>query len=341
MEGGWESYIVGVEKRFARAGICKIIPPAGWKARKGGYDDMDGTNIIIPKAIKQSASGRNGILRYTLLEQRPMSLSDFQKLAKAPHNQAPKKELDALHTLEGRNAMERRYWKSVATLNPIYGADVPGSLFDPDVKQWNVAKLDSLLTRVLEKSGKKLPGVNTPYLYFGMFRATFAWHTEDLDLHSVNFLHYGAPKVWYCIAPEDRLKFERAAANAPELQALFRDCPQFFRHKLLISPTQLAALGVPVRRLVQYPGEFVINYPGAYHSGFNAGYNCAESTNFATPTWIEIGAIARTCYCRDDCVRIDLRLFLDVSWVCSRSHIYAADQCAGNVLACLLPAGGV
>lgn len=32
--------------------------------------------------------------------------------------------------------------------------------------------------------------------------------------------------------------------------------------ELLISPTQLAALGVPVRRLVQYPGEFVINYPG-------------------------------------------------------------------------------
>ena len=53
---------------------------------------------------------------------------------------------------------------------------------------------------------------------------------------------------------------------------------------------------------------------GAYHSGFNAGYNCAESTNFATPTWIEIGAIAKTCDCRDDCVRIDLRLFLDVSF---------------------------
>ena len=58
MEGGWESYIVGIEKRFARAGICKIIPPAGWKARKGGYDDMDGSNLTIPKAIKQSASGR-------------------------------------------------------------------------------------------------------------------------------------------------------------------------------------------------------------------------------------------------------------------------------------------
>ena len=58
IEGGWESYIVSIEKRFARAGICKIIPPAGWTARKGGYDDMDGSNIMIPKAIKQSASGR-------------------------------------------------------------------------------------------------------------------------------------------------------------------------------------------------------------------------------------------------------------------------------------------
>ena len=66
-------------------------------------------------------------------------------------------------------------------------------------------------------------------------------HTEDLDLHSVNFLHYGAPKVWYCIAPEDRLKFERAAANAPELQALFRDCPQFFRHKVSVPVAGLVA----------------------------------------------------------------------------------------------------
>ena len=120
-----------------------------------------------------------------------------------------------------------------------------------------------------------------------------------MDLYSVNYLHYGAPKFWYAIAPEDRERFEILAQGmVPEM---WRACPEFLRHKeLLISPTLLEQNGIPFTRMMQRPGEFVVTYPGSYHSGFNTGYNCAESCNFATKAWVEIGEEAGVCECVPD-----------------------------------------
>ena len=33
-----------------------------------------------------------------------------------------------------------------------------------------------------------------------MLFSTFAWHNEDSYLYSMSYLHYGAPKQWYCLA---------------------------------------------------------------------------------------------------------------------------------------------
>lgn len=41
--------------------------------------------------------------------------------------------------------------------------------------------------------------------------------------------------------------------------------------------------------MTQEAGEIIITFPYGYHSGYNNGFNCAESTNFATPRWIEYG----------------------------------------------------
>lgn len=102
--------------------------------------------------------------------------------------------------------LEQQYWKGLTFSPPMYGADMPGSLFDDDTKEWNVAKLPN----VLDLLDAAVPGVNTAYLYLGMWKATFAWHLEDVDLYSINYIHFGAPKQWYSISQADAPKFEKA-----------------------------------------------------------------------------------------------------------------------------------
>ncbi|PWN53286.1 hypothetical protein IE53DRAFT_377437 [Violaceomyces palustris] len=191
--------------------------------------------------------------------------------------------------------IESEYWRGLNFGKPpMYGADLKGTLFDSRTTCWNVGKLDNLLTRLRLK--RKLPGVTTPYLYWGMWRATFAWHVEDMDLYSINYIHFGAPKQWYSIRQADRKRFESAMAGA--FPADSRRCPHFMRHKsYLASPSFLASHGIRPLRLVHNAGEFVITYPYGYHSGFNMGFNCAESVNFALESWLEIGRKANYCHC--------------------------------------------
>lgn len=109
-------------------------------------------------------------------------------------------------TPERCSELETAYWKGLTFNNPMYGADMPGSLFDDSTESWNVAKLENLL----DVLGQKVPGVNTAYLYLGMWKASFAWHLEDVDLYSINYIHFGAPKQWYSISQEDARRFEAA-----------------------------------------------------------------------------------------------------------------------------------
>ncbi|GAO17408.1 hypothetical protein UVI_02024130 [Ustilaginoidea virens] len=196
-------------------------------------------------------------------------------------------------TPERCEELERAYWKTLTYAAPLYGADMMGTLFDDRTENWNLNKLPNLL----DVLGTKIPGVNTAYLYLGMWKATFAWHLEDVDLYSINYLHFGAPKQWYSISQADARRFEAAMKSVWPADA--KACSQFLRHKgFLISPQYLLQhYGIRVNKVVSYPGEFVVTYPYGYHSGYNLGYNCAEAVNFALDTWLEMGKIAKRCEC--------------------------------------------
>ncbi|WVW79774.1 hypothetical protein I302_101744 [Kwoniella bestiolae CBS 10118] len=207
------------------------------------------------------------------------------------------------YTSETCDALERHLWKNLGLGEPSwYGADMEGSLFVDDKTPWNVAHLPNLLNRW---DLKHLPGVNSPYLYFGMWGASFAWHVEDMDLFSINYIHFGAPKYWYAVPQLQSEKFERV------LQGYFpeesRHCDQYLRHKAFaVSPHRLANDGVRVNMLTHHQGEFVITYPRGYHAGFNLGFNCAESVNFALDSWVELGRRAKACQCVTHSVHIDV-----------------------------------
>ncbi|KDN44039.1 hypothetical protein RSAG8_05771, partial [Rhizoctonia solani AG-8 WAC10335] len=202
-------------------------------------------------------------------------------------------------------ALERHFWRNCGLgKDPMYGADMQGTLFDPEMRTWNVAGLPNLLERIMP-NGEKIPGVNTPYLYFGMWRATFAWHVEDMDLYSINYIHWGAPKYWYAIPSQRAEAFEATMRKHFPTEAA--ECPQFMRHKsFLASPAMLAEADCRPNTLVHHQGEFVITYPRGYHAGFNIGLNCAESVNFALESWIDLGRRAQFCKCIGDSVRLDV-----------------------------------
>mmetsp|Transcript_10437 Transcript_10437/g.28495 ORF Transcript_10437/g.28495 Transcript_10437/m.28495 type:complete len:626 (+) Transcript_10437:2369-4246(+) len=291
-------------KYFAEHPDCpcvRVTPPPGYQPRKKSLD-LESLRIKAP--IKQHVFGRSGAYMALLEEQREMTAAQYEVLAnkkdRQPPNRVRQNDKDVL--------MERSFWSGVTLNPPIYGADTVMSLFDDKVSfGWNLRDLGCLWKAY---NVPQIGGVTTPMTYFGMWKAFFAWHKEDLDLYSINYLHTGAPKVWYCVPPSESDKFDAMARQLfPELAA---DCSQFLRHKnVLISPSLLRTFNIQYVQVVQQPGDFIVINAQAYHSGYNLGYNIAEAVNFALEDWLEIGRDCDQCHCGalDEGVNLDMSIF--------------------------------
>ncbi|MCL7024368.1 hypothetical protein MKW94_002422 [Papaver nudicaule] len=213
--------------------------------------------------------------------------------------------------------VEGEYWRMVENpteeIEVLYGADIETGVFgsgfpklssssgsctsdDRYLKSgWNLNNFPRLSGSVLSFESGDISGVLVPWLYIGMCFSSFCWHVEDHHLYSMNYMHWGAPKMWYGVPGKDALKLE--ASMKKHLPDLFEEQPDLL-HKLVtqLSPSILVSEGVPVYRCVQNPREFILTFPRAYHSGFNCGFNCAEAVNVAPVDWLPHGQNAVELY---------------------------------------------
>nr|POE84862.1 putative lysine-specific demethylase jmj14 [Quercus suber] len=256
-----------------------------------------------------------------------LTLRDFQKYADYFKEsyfgmKNAKEDLNFVETVKQKgwepsvDDIEGEYWRIVEQptneVEVIYGADLETGPFGSGFPKassmvtesgldeyamsgWNLNNLPRLPGSVLCFEGSDISGVLVPWLYVGMCFSSFCWHVEDHHLYSLNYLHWGDPKVWYGVPGSHATTLEDAMRK--HLPDLFEEQPNLLNELVTqLSPSVLKSESVPVHRAVQRSGEFVLTFPRAYHSGFNCGFNCAEAVNVAPVDWLVHGQNAVELY---------------------------------------------
>lgn len=63
----------------------------------------------------------------------------------------------------------------------------------------------------------------------------------------------------------------------------------------ILSPEILLKEDIEFTIVIQNPGEIIFTLYGAYHWGFNGGFNVCESSNLASPMYKEIHSESVNC----------------------------------------------
>lgn len=148
-------YIAYMESQGAhKAGLAKVVPPAEWVPRRSGYADLDALNVTIPAPICQVVTGKQGYYQQINIQKKPLTVKQFSELASTERYATPK-HFDF-------EDLERKYWKNITYVAPIYGADVSGSITDSDqdvsVRWTQLRVIFLMLPQFLTELEHKSPG---------------------------------------------------------------------------------------------------------------------------------------------------------------------------------------
>lgn len=305
-------YIAKIRSQAEKYGICKIVPPKSFKPPFAVDPDCFKFTPRTQRLNELEASIRTK-LNYTefgfTLSQKHYTLTEFARMA----NEFKKNYFKSDNTNIPLSQVEREYWNLVSTLEDSvsveYGADLHcnefGSGFPTKSTRdlldasdleyidhpWNLNNTPVAEGSVFKYINTNISGMIIPWMYVGMCFSTFCWHNEDHWTYSISYLHQGEPKTWYGVPGSQAEAFEKSMKHiAPNL---FESQPDLLHQLVTIcNPKALIDDRVPIHRVNQYAGEFVVTFPRAYHTGFNQGLNFAEAVNFAPADWLRLG---RSC----------------------------------------------
>ncbi|PIA51469.1 hypothetical protein AQUCO_01100361v1 [Aquilegia coerulea] len=97
---------------------------------------------------------------------------------------------------------------------------------------WNMRGVARSKGSLLRFMKEEIPGVTSPMVYIAMLFSWFAWHVEDHDLHSLNYMHMGASKTWYGVPKDAAFAFQevvRAHGYGGDFNPLGELCPCCFQ----------------------------------------------------------------------------------------------------------------
>lgn len=120
-------------------------------------------------------------------------------------------------------------------------------------------------------------GIYFSTLFHWVLLPTFTWLIIVLCMCSINYHHCGAAKTWYGIPGHAAIDFEKVVKEHVYTRDILSVDGEDGAFDVLLGKTTLfppyilSEHGVPVYKAVQKPGEYVITFPRAYHSGFSHG----------------------------------------------------------------------
>ncbi|XP_060206392.1 lysine-specific demethylase JMJ13-like [Lycium barbarum] len=301
-------YVQKIAPEASKFGICKIVSPLGSSVPAGVALMKEQKRFKFTTKLQplRLAEWNNNDKITFFMRGRNYTIRDFEIMA----NKATARKYCISGCLPPAY-VEKEFWKEMVHAKKgmvEYGINIDGSAFsststDPlGSSKWNFKILPRLRRSALRFLVNEIPGVTEPMLYIGMLFSMFAWHVEDHYLYSINYHHCGAAKNWYGVPGHAALQFEnfirRHVYNEEILSENGVDGVfNILQEKTtMASPKILLQYDVPVYKAVQMPGEFVITFPRAYHSGFSHGFNCGEAVNFAIGEWFLFGAAASERY---------------------------------------------